>query len=191
MPAALGLVAGAWALTLPEPLLRAWFDPAYDATAAAPGTTARTPAAPPTLYGLLGVPPTADADTIRSGYRRLARSLHPDVNREPDAHERFLEVKRAYDTLSDPATRARYDGVLAFAASLPAEPEPVTAHRDSGRFGYQPPLRCGWLVVQGHRGVGGLHVTRIIDWQDITDDQGRVMVASWRPGASAPEITWL
>jgi molecular chaperone DnaJ len=61
------------------------------------------------LYDLLGVARDADADTIKKAYRKLARQLHPDVNPDPDTQERFKEVSRAYEVLSDPQKRAAYD----------------------------------------------------------------------------------
>ena len=63
----------------------------------------------PDLYELLDVPRDADADTIKKAYRRLARQLHPDVNPDPETQERFKEVSRAYEILSDPQKRAAYD----------------------------------------------------------------------------------
>ena len=61
------------------------------------------------LYDLLGVARDADADTIKKAYRRLARKLHPDVNPDPETQEKFKEVTRAYEVLSDPQKRAAYD----------------------------------------------------------------------------------
>ncbi|HEX3223048.1 MAG TPA: molecular chaperone DnaJ [Nocardioides sp.] len=61
------------------------------------------------LYELLGISRDADADTIKRAYRRLARQLHPDVNPDPGTQEKFKEVSRAYEILSDPQKRAAYD----------------------------------------------------------------------------------
>ena len=60
-------------------------------------------------YDLLGVSRDADADTLKRAYRRLARQYHPDVNKDPGAEDKFKEIGRAYEVLSDPQTRARYD----------------------------------------------------------------------------------
>ncbi|RGE22387.1 molecular chaperone DnaJ [Leucobacter sp. wl10] len=60
-------------------------------------------------YETLGVPREATAEEIKRAYRRLARELHPDVNPSEDAAERFKDVTHAYDVLSDPEQRQRYD----------------------------------------------------------------------------------
>ncbi|MGI8759323.1 MAG: molecular chaperone DnaJ [Acidimicrobiales bacterium] len=60
-------------------------------------------------YELLGVARSASADDIKRSYRRLARELHPDTNADPAAEERFKELGVAYETLSDPQRRRRYD----------------------------------------------------------------------------------
>jgi len=61
------------------------------------------------FYEVLGVGRDASADDIQSAYRKLARTYHPDVNKEPGAEDRFKEVSEAYDVLSDPELRRRYD----------------------------------------------------------------------------------
>jgi molecular chaperone DnaJ len=61
-------------------------------------------------YEVLGVTRDADDATIKKAFRRLARELHPDVNRhDPDAEEKFKEAAEAYEVLSDSDRRATYD----------------------------------------------------------------------------------
>lgn len=62
------------------------------------------------FYSLLGVRRDASADEIKRAYRKRARELHPDANPDdPGAEEQFKELSRAYEVLSDPDLRARYD----------------------------------------------------------------------------------
>ncbi len=61
------------------------------------------------FYEILGVARTATQEEIQRAYRKLARRWHPDVNKDPEADDRFKELSEAYDVLSDPKTRARYD----------------------------------------------------------------------------------
>ncbi|CAG0967564.1 Curved DNA-binding protein [Phycisphaerales bacterium] len=60
-------------------------------------------------YDVLGVSKSATADDIRKAYRKLARQLHPDVNKASDAQKKFTEVQHAYDVLSDDQKRKIYD----------------------------------------------------------------------------------
>src|SRR6202020_2297266 len=60
-------------------------------------------------YEVLGVPRDADQDVIRRAYRKLARTYHPDLNSDSDAEDRFKELGEAYEVLSDPDKRGRYD----------------------------------------------------------------------------------
>jgi hypothetical protein len=60
-------------------------------------------------YALLGVQADATTGQIKKAYRTLAKQYHPDVNNSPDAADRFREITEAYDTLTDPDRRRRYD----------------------------------------------------------------------------------
>jgi len=57
----------------------------------------------------LGVGRDASDEEIKKAYRKLARQYHPDVNKAPDAEQKFKEIKEAYDVLSDREKRATYD----------------------------------------------------------------------------------
>lgn len=61
------------------------------------------------FYETLGVARDADKEELKRAYRRLARKYHPDVNKEPGAEEQFKEINRAYEILSEPEARSRYD----------------------------------------------------------------------------------
>lgn len=99
------------------------------------------------FYDILGVPRTAGREEIQRAYRKLARSYHPDVNKDPEAENRFKEVSEAYDVLSDPETRRRYD---AFGRDFRQVPEGVdpAAYARAGAGG-----RAGWA-----RGPAGQEV---------------------------------
>jgi molecular chaperone DnaJ len=60
-------------------------------------------------YQTLGVSKDASADEIKKVYRKLAREMHPDVNPDPNAQDRFKEITAAYEVLSDPQKRNAYD----------------------------------------------------------------------------------
>lgn len=62
-------------------------------------------------YAALGVEKTADADTVKKAYRRLARKYHPDLSKEADAASRMSDINEAYAVLSDAEKRAAYDSV--------------------------------------------------------------------------------
>ncbi|MGW5715039.1 DnaJ C-terminal domain-containing protein [Amycolatopsis sp. NPDC003865] len=61
------------------------------------------------FYAALGVGRDAGTEEIQRAYRKLARENHPDVNKDPQAEDRFKEVSEAYQVLSDPEQRRKYD----------------------------------------------------------------------------------
>jgi DnaJ-class molecular chaperone len=89
-------------------------------------------------YDVLGVPRGADASAIKSAYRRLAKKLHPDTNKnDPKLAQRFAELNTAYEILGDAAKRKQFD-----AGEIDAEGKPkfhgfegFGAHPGGGGFG--------------------------------------------------------
>ena len=62
-------------------------------------------------YSILEIPNSAGADEIKKSYRKLARKYHPDLNKEHWAEGKFKEISEAYEVLSDPEKRKRYDAL--------------------------------------------------------------------------------
>src|SRR3989344_923729 len=85
-------------------------------------------------YQVLGVSRTASADEIKKAYRKLALEYHPDRNKGKDAAEKFKEISRAYEVLSDPQKKQTYDqfGHAAFEQGGGQGPFEGT---QSGRYG--------------------------------------------------------
>jgi curved DNA-binding protein len=90
------------------------------------------------FYEVLGVPRTASQDDIQRAYRKLARTHHPDVNSDPASEQRFKEVSEAYDVLSDPQTRRRYDAFGADFRRVPPDMDPDTWARGQAPAGGSP-----------------------------------------------------
>jgi curved DNA-binding protein len=87
------------------------------------------------FYQILGVPRNASEDEIQRAYRKLARANHPDVNSDPAAEERFKDISEAYNVLSDPQTRRRYDAFGPEFRQVPEDVDPETWARSRSRAG--------------------------------------------------------
>ena len=171
---AYGYYDGFWGLVLPEDVLRDFF-----------GAKAAKPGEKESEYNVLLVQRNATPEDIKSAYRRLSRQWHPDVNNDADAQTQFVRIKKAYDILSNPLLRKRYDAGLAFQAATPAQTMQI------GVFtGYRTPFKCGMLTVLGTQQRNKFRVNRILIWDDIVD-QGRVMTSNWPRGAQNFEISWI
>jgi curved DNA-binding protein len=87
------------------------------------------------FYEVLGLSRDADASDIQRAYRTLARTLHPDVNKELRAEEAFKELSEAYDVLSDPDQRKRYDAFGEDFRRVGADVDPDAYRRSRGYAG--------------------------------------------------------
>src|SRR5881397_1713782 len=94
-------------------------------------------APPKDPYKILGVDKKASAEDIKKAYRKLARQYHPDRNPgDEKAEERFKEISEAYDVLSDPEKRKRYDrGGSIFTGGAPFGGGGQQGGPDMGAFG--------------------------------------------------------
>jgi curved DNA-binding protein len=95
---------------------------------------------PRDFYEVLGVPRDATAEDIQRAYRKLARTYHPDMNKDPSAEATFKEIAEAYDVLSDPATRKKYDAFGSDFRRVPDDLDPdmyrrARAGADAGSAG--------------------------------------------------------
>jgi len=114
------------------------------------------------FYQILGVPRDASQEDIQRAYRKLARTYHPDVNKDPAAEDRFKEVSEAYDVLSDPQTRRRYDAFGRDFRQVPEDVDPETWRR--ARAG----ARAGAGAGAGRGGPGGFSFSEgDIDLDDL------------------------
>ena len=101
------------------------------------------------FYEALGVPRNADQSEIQRAYRRLARQYHPDVNKDAGAEERFKEISEAYDVLSDPEQRKRYDAFGEDFRRVPEDVDPAAWRRSQAYAG------AGRGAGRGAGGGGG------------------------------------
>jgi curved DNA-binding protein len=106
------------------------------------------------FYEILGVPRTASQDDIQRAYRKAARASHPDVSKDPGAEERFKDVSEAYDVLSDPQTRRRYDAFGPDFRQVPPDADPDTWARARSGAGARRG-RAGAGAGPGGPGSGG------------------------------------
>jgi len=118
------------------------------------------------FYEVLGVGRGASKDEIQAAYRKLARQWHPDINKDPQAEDRFKEISEAYDVLSDPETRRRYD---AFGEDFRRVPEDVDPEMYA-RAGAGSARRAG---AAGGGGFGSFDEADVgVDIEDLLSGMG-------------------
>jgi curved DNA-binding protein len=135
------------------------------------------------FYEVLGVGRNADQSEIQRAYRKLARTHHPDVNKDPSAEARFKEISEAYDVLSDPDLRKRYD---AFGEDFRRVPPDVSPEEWRRAQAYASAGAGGGSGAAGPFGSGGVRYTDLGDDIDLEDllggiFGGRGRRADWGP----------
>lgn len=176
---ATGFIEDGWNLILPLNVLHSWF-----------GEEKSKPGEASTLYAVLGIAQKATKKEIWKAHRLAARTWHPDVNKDPDAPKLRRRIQEAYKALSDPPRRKKYDAGLKYERDF--------EQRNENRTGYiaklniwKPPLRCGWLTVEGTMNVGRFTVRKILSWQEITNEDGQSMVSYWPVGEKEFATEWV
>lgn len=145
-----------------------------------------------TLYNVLGVANTVNPDEIKSAYRRLAKQWHPDCCKERDAKSQFETIKNAYDVLGNNINRAKYDVGLALQATLAnTSNRPYEKSEDDPSKIYRSPLRCGYILADGHNQGAKFVVDKILQWQDIKNSLGQTLVVSWKGGDDHYTEAWV
>jgi curved DNA-binding protein len=125
------------------------------------------------FYEVLGVGKNADQSEIQRAYRKLARTHHPDVNKDPSAEARFKEISEAYDVLSDPEQRKRYDAFGEDFRRVPPDISPEEWRRARAYAGAAP--GAGGPGPGGpFAGGGGVRYTDVGEDIDLEDLLGGI-----------------
>jgi curved DNA-binding protein len=137
----------------------------------------------PDFYAALGVGKNADQSEIQRAYRKLARTHHPDVNKDPSAEARFKEISEAYDVLSDPDLRKRYD---AFGEDFRRVPPDVSPEEWRRAQAYAGAGAGGGPGPGGPFRPGGVRFTNVSEDVDLDDLLGSIFGGRRGPTAWGP-----
>jgi len=173
---ATGFANNEWSVLFPGDVLRMWF------------TDNAKPDEALTLYAVLGIKHGATPDEIRKAHRLAARTWHPDVNKEPDAQEQFVRIQHAYEVLSDEQQQRKYNAGLTYERDANKY---AKKHGNVEHYGWQPPLRCGYVTCEGAESLGRFMVSAILAWTAITNEDGLSMVSHWHEEIKHFKTEWL
>lgn len=139
------------------------------------------------FYAVLGVDKSASQDEIKRAYKRLARKYHPDVNPgDAKAEERFKEVNRAFEVLSDREKREVYDELGEDAEQIGFDPAKARAYRQWAAAGTRGAGGKGGMGAEDFGFAGGTP----FDFEDLFSfGSGRGSARAHRPRAGADVVT--
>lgn len=175
---ATGYTNGGWNIIFPSDTLTGWFN------------QEQKPDEMPTLYAVLGIKRNATQDEVKKAYRISARTWHPDMNKDADAQNQFIKIQAAYEVLSNEMMRRKYDAGLMFERDATKH---ATKRKEAivERYGWQPPIRCGNLAVEGTESLGRFLVQKILAWNPIVNETGLTMVSYWKSGMDTFSTEWI
>jgi curved DNA-binding protein len=147
------------------------------------------------FYDTLGVSRDATAAEIQREYRKLARTYHPDINKDPEAEQRFTEISEAYDVLSDPDARQRYDAFGPEFRRVPEGVDPATWRRaqNGGHRAAGGPSRTGegpessWYSASGFGDDVGIDIDDLLGSMFGSRRGGGGHRRGWGPIAGADQ----
>ena len=160
---ALGFCDNQWSIVFSLKVLREWFE-GFD--------NKISPNEAPSLYTVLGVSKKVTDKDIKKAYRIAARTWHPDINDDKDAAAQFIRVQEAYETLKDNQQRRKYDAGLFLQSQANKQSSignDLFVNVQSSIW--RPPKRCGWITVEGQETLGRFVVSRILQWNEITEEK--------------------
>lgn len=142
-------------------------------------------------YKTLGLKQDADPSEVRAAYRKLARTLHPDVNKSPDADERMAEVNEAYAVLSNPERRATYDAKRRRGTGAPMPQRAtlnLTVERVYTVVDFRSPLYAVAVSPNGRRLAVGSFDNRV---RILRARDGETLGEVSLPGGAIEAIQWV
>lgn len=134
-----------------------------------------------THYEVLGVTPKAQPEEVRTAYRQLAKSFHPDLNPDPRAHERMALINVAFEVLSDPVRRMEYDAAIGHSplsepgadrreANQPDSVQATVLHRHRH---HRTPVYSIAFLANGQMASSSFD-NEVLFWKDMSEPERRV-----------------
>jgi hypothetical protein len=180
---------GQYRVIFPHEVLKDWVDPFGDS-----GDDILSIKDP---YKVLGVERDADHSEIKSAFRSLSRSWHPDLNQgEPKAHEMQQKINWAWSLLGTTDERAKWDAVSMLAGSA----KRTGTGLDSMLFATAPAKENDWWSPPRRNGIiratfdqwGEFRVIKSIkSWDMIKNERGQIMVSAWDKIRDEVKIEWI